>query len=424
MNRGEAVDRMEQHERPDAAHGEGRSCVPGIEDRYEGQVLERLEAHEFFDPRSLRWYRALYSQQRPGEGGEDLGDVEFLYERGLVAERGDRMSPTLAAVLVFGRARYVLQVLPGGVTDCQFIGTDYAEWSPDRRWTDRIFVESNLLQAWRILERRYLQNTPSPFRLDPQTMRRIDEPPGYVSFREGCINQLIHQDYADCGRTAFIRLYRDRTVFWNPGDAGAPAGELLGRTAKEVRNPLIAAAFRGIGLARQAGTGMRAIFANWEGLGHVPPVIRSDEVRNEFELSMLAEGEAEATGQAPAVPTRVPNMVSDRGDQVSSDMVSDQAATWLTARQRAIVAACDVPRSLTELMERAGVSHRSHFRQKHLKPLLDAGLVRMTNPDNPRSPNQRYVVVAHARFRSGLSNEDAMAIAVRATRLHRGRWED
>ena len=74
------------------------------------------------------------------------------------------------------------------------------------------------------------------------------------------------------------------------------------------------------------------------------------------------------------------------------ELDSDQVAFQLSARQRAIVAACDVPRSMAELMERAGVSHRSHFRQKHLKPLLEAGLVRMTNPGNPRAPNQRYVL--------------------------------
>ena len=73
-------------------------------------------------------------------------------------------------------------------------------------------------------------------------------------------------------------------------------------------------------------------------------------------------------------------------------MGSDQVLVRLTKRQRAIVEACDVPRSLAELMERAGVSHRSHFRTKHLNPLLKAGVVRMTNPDNPRAPNQKYVL--------------------------------
>ena len=57
------------------------------------------------------------------------------------------------------------------------------------------------------------------------------------------------------------------------------------------------------------------------------------------------------------------DMGSDHGDQVRADMDGDQAARRLSARQRAIVAACDVPRSLAELMERAGVSHRSHFRR-------------------------------------------------------------
>ena len=85
-------------------------------------------------------------------------------------------------------------------------------------------------------------------------------------------------------------------------------------------------------------------------------------------------------------------MDSDQGDQVRGDMDGDQVAARPSARQRAIVAACDVPRSLAELMKRAGVSHRSHFRRKHLTPLLESGLVRMTNPDNPRAPNQKYVL--------------------------------
>ena len=104
-------------------------------------------------------------------------------------------------------------------------------------------------------------------------MRRNDHPADYVSFREAVINQLIHQDYGDHGRTAFIRFYRDRTVFWNPGTPRPPTDELLDPTAKEVRNPAIVAGFpqhrseRAGGHRRaqpSSGTGAR--------LGHVPPV--------------------------------------------------------------------------------------------------------------------------------------------------------
>ena len=401
MNHEETSDRADRHARPDAERGGERFPQDDPTDQYDGRVLDELEAHEFFHPPSVRWYRSHFSGRNLGEG-QDLGDVEFLHERGLVVECGDRLAPTRAAVLVFGRPRYVLQALPRPVIDCQFIGANHDEGPPERHWTDRIVIEENLLQAWLTVAERYMQHSKRQFSIDAQTMRRDDDPPGYVSFREAFINQLIHQDYGDRGRTAFIRFYRDRTVFWNPGDAGAPAGELLDRTAKEVRNPLIAAAFRGIGLARQAGTGMRAIFHDWQHLGHAPPVIRSDEARSEFELTLVGEGvptvgtDAErvgsrADGDDPVDPPRA-DMVSDHGDQVRADMDGDHVAVRLTARQRAIVAACDVPRSLTELMERAGVSHRSYFRRKHLKPLLDAGLVRMTNPGNPRAPNQKYVL--------------------------------
>ena len=407
MNREEIADRTGRSEWPDAEFNEDRVLREPAEDPYERRVLEELEAHQFFHPASVRWYRSVFFDRSPVKE-QDLGDVEFLHERGLVVECGDRLAPTRAAVLVFGRPRYVRQVLPRPVIDCQFIGATYDEWSPDLRWIDRIVVEENLLQAWLTLVERYFRHAERPFSLDIQTMRRDDDPPGYVSFREAVVNQLIHQDYGDRRRTPFIRFYRDRTVFWNPGDGNAPTGDLLDRTAKEVRNPLIAAAFRGIGLAQQAGTGIRAIFRNWQRLGHAPPVIRSDEARSEFELSLLGEG-APTVERQPTVGTgaeRVDGRAvgdrrmdppsvdkgSDHGDQVPADMDGDHAARRLTARQRAIVAACEVPRSLAALMERAGVSHRSHFRRKHLKPLLEAGLVRMTNPGKPRAPNQKYVL--------------------------------
>ena len=407
MNREEAGDRVEHHGWPDAEHGEERFSQDGGSDQYDGGVLEELEAHQFFHPPSVRWYRSFFSGRNPGEA-QDFGDVEFLHDRGLVVECGDRLAPTRAAVLVFGRPRYVRQALPRPVIDCQFIGAAYDEGPPERHWTDRIVVEENLLQAWLIVAERYLRHAERPFSIDMRTMRRDDDPPGYVSFREAFINQLIHQDYGDRGRTAFIRFYRDRTVFWNPGDTDVPTGELLDRTAKEVRNPLIAAAFRGIGLARQAGTGIRAIFHDWQSLGHTRPVIRSDEARSEFELTLVGEGvpgvegrptegagaepmEDRGADDRPVDPPRA-DLGSDHGDQVRNDVDGDHAAHQLTARQRAIVEACDVPRSLAELMERAGVSHRSHFRRKHLKPLLEARLVRMTNPGNPRAPNQRYVL--------------------------------
>ena len=464
------------------------------EDRYDSRALAELDAHAFFDPESVRWYRSVFFDRNPGKH-QGFTDVEFLHEWGFMVECEDRLAPTRAAILIFGKPRYLRQVLPRPVIDCQFVDARFEDWWPDDRWADRVVVEDNLLQAWLILSERYFRHAERPFSLDMQTLRRNDHPPDYVSFREAVVNQLIHQDYGDHGRTAFIRFYRDRTVFWNPGDAHATTDELLDPTAKEVRNPTIVAGFRRIGLSEQAGTGVRAIFRNWRRLGHVPPIIRNDKARNAFELVLAREellneeqrlfqaqlgvrldesqaallafarrqgqlsvtdakavsgrtgpdarktlntllvqrlllppeagdtyrladhlrdlvssgDDGQSTSRSPETSggkrgaagtearrsggaERGAGEESDHGDHVAAARGTPQVLLKPTFRQRDILDACDVPRSLAELLERAGVSHRSYFRNKHLTPLLEAQLIRMTNPENPRAPNQKYVL--------------------------------
>ena len=257
-------------------------------DRYDDQPLGGLDAGEFFDPDAVRWYRRVFGDRNPGRT-QAASNPEFLHEWGFVVEHGGGLAPTRAAVLLFGRPRHLRRALGRPVVDCQFIDAAYDSWTTDRRWMDRVVVEENLIQAWLVLSERYVKHAERPFRLDPATLRRDDDPPDYVSFREAAINLLIHQDYGDPGRKASIRFFRDRTVFWNPGDAFAATDELLNPTEKDVRNPALVAAFRRIGLSEQAGTGVRAIFRNWQNLGHVPPVIGNDKARKAFELRLLRE---------------------------------------------------------------------------------------------------------------------------------------
>ena len=474
-------------------------------EQYDAQPLDGLDAEEFFDPASVRWYRRAFGDRNPGRS-QALSDPDFLTEWGFVVEHGDRLAPTRAAVLLFGRPRHLRRILHRPVVDCQFINAAFDSWTTDQRWTDRVVVEENLIQAWLMLSERYAKHAEHPFRLDPATLRRDDDPPDYVSFREAAINLLIHQDYGDHGRKASMRFFRDRTVFWNPGDAFATTDELLNSTEKDVRNPAIVAAFRRVGLSEQAGTGMRAIFRNWQSLGHVPPVVENDKAKKAFELCLLREellsedqrlfqaqlgvrlDEAQArlfafacrqgsasltdakavTGQTgPAartvldalvvqgllrpleegvrygiaehlagrfdtqasgrtsgdqvggdtgelvtdqVPGVLGNMVTDQVRSGTGDMVTEQAVSRLTEQQRRIIAACDVPRSLAELMARAGVTHRTFFRRTHLQPLVDAGIVAMTNPANPRASDQRYVLteagVALKASRIGTGGEE------------------
>ncbi|MCD4816773.1 MAG: hypothetical protein K8R06_10310, partial [Methanosarcinales archaeon] len=45
---------------------------------------------------------------------------------------------------------------------------------------------------------------------------------------------------------------------------------------------------------------------------------------------------------------------------------------------------------ITELMEIAGRTDRTKFRNQVLNPLIEAGLLEMTLPDKPRSSKQKY----------------------------------
>ncbi|MCP4214852.1 MAG: hypothetical protein GY765_09355 [bacterium] len=472
---------------------------------FDNQLLDDIDGAAFFDPPTVAWYRRLFRDKKDDRYAH-LGDADFLVECGFVKEVGQRLMPTRASVLLFGKARYVRQLQPGGIVDFQRIDYPFEQWTPEKRWHDREVVEENIIQAWQVLVQKYMRLAEHPFSVDSATLRRFDEPPDYISFREAAINLLVHQDYGDCGRKSVIKIFTDRTIFWNPGDAFVPMDQLLDPTEKEVRNPSIVAAFRRIGLSDQAGTGVRSIMNNWGSLGYVPPRIDNDRSEKTFQLVLqkeqilteqqrlfqaqlgvhLSEPEAAlfayacrqrsitltdaraVTGQGnrgaldvlkrlvtmvllrnvrenerweiaphlmpyfqqagaagdhadkekPGLVTdqvdgnaanmvtdqvdgNAANMVTDQVDGNAANMVTDHAAqtaavapllTELSHQQRQIIRACEVPRKQTELMQIVGLTHRSFFRQNHLKPLLQANLLRMTHPDKPTSSNQAYMV--------------------------------
>ena len=57
---------------------------------------------------------------------------------------------------------------------------------------------------------------------------------------------------------------------------------------------------------------------------------------------------------------------------------------------------------MTEIMGELGLTHRTFFRRNHLEPLLASGVLRMTHPDQPKHPDQAYVLTeAGARLKAG-----------------------
>ena len=50
----------------------------------------------------------------------------------------------------------------------------------------------------------------------------------------------------------------------------------------------------------------------------------------------------------------------------------------------------NVPLSAREMMKKLNLKSKQYFRKVYLNPSLDMGIIKMTDPDNPTSKNQKY----------------------------------
>lgn len=258
--------------------------------RYDSEPLPDFDVERCFDTSTVRWYRQRHSERNPGRY-EDLPDIEFLQQMACVVEKRHQLFPTLAGVLIFGTDAAFRQILQRPVVDFQVYREVKADYSAEARWADRLtpVPEENLLKTWQALVAFYGRHAEHPFAIDPGSLRRVDDPPDYVSFREATINLLIHQDFGEQTRWPTIRFFRDQSELFNPGDSFASREQLIDPGEKPVRNPSIVAVFRRIGLSDQAGSGMAAIFASWRRLGNVLPIIENDKVEKTFRLILPKE---------------------------------------------------------------------------------------------------------------------------------------
>jgi ATP-dependent DNA helicase RecG len=255
---------------------------------YESEAVD-LSVDACIDVATLTRYRQRFDEKHPGHACASFDAAHFLEHWALAVSVGENLRPTRAAVLLFGTGAALRTIMPRPLVDCRWAANPWDEPAPDERWLDRLLCEENLWTCWEQLADRYAQNATKPFALELGTMARRDRPEDFISFREAAINLLMHQDFEEITRSATIAFHPDRVVFENPGTARANKAELLEPGAKDVRNPLIVAMFRRVGLSEQAGTGIGAIFGDWRRRGRVPPEIINDVPSYSFRLSLLAK---------------------------------------------------------------------------------------------------------------------------------------
>jgi len=107
----------------------------------------------------------------------------------------------------------------------------------------------------------------------------------------------------------------------------------------------------------------------------------------------------------PGQPDLSTAQVEDQAGDLSTGQV--HTLTELSETHWKIIELCDVPRRLVEILEALGVTNRGYFKEHHLDPLIQSGIVAMTNPENPRASNQKYVITeAGAQLKAHRMSEE------------------
>jgi predicted HTH transcriptional regulator len=139
--------------------------------------------------------------------------------------------------------------------------------------------------------------------------------------------------------------------------------------------------FRELDLIEQWGSGVRRMFKEAEVLGLPQPEIIEVGMRVRF-IVYLAESLV------------LPSEIRTSKEQVGTKpgLSRDQVGTKLKLNndQIKVLHACVNESGITELMNVAGRSNRTKFRNQVLNPLLSNELIEMTQPYSPKSPTQKY----------------------------------
>ncbi len=179
-------------------------------------------------------------------------------------------------------------------------------------------------------------------------------------FREVISNLLIHREFANPFPAKLV-IEKDKVFTEN---SNKPNGNGIidpDNFSPFPKNPTIAKFFKEIGWVDELGSGVRNIYKyNKIYSGAEPIFIEGDVFKTTIPLVPLA------------------------GDHASGH---DRSQADRTAE---ILEYCGIPRSRGEIQEFIGITSRSYFREKVLNPLIRGGLLKLTIPDKPRSPNQKY----------------------------------
>lgn len=289
-------------------------------------------------------------------------DEKILQLQGIT----DRGKPTVAGVMMLGE--YPQAYFPQlSVTAMVVDGTEVGELGHNgERFIDNQRIEGTLTQmldAALAFIRRNIRNATI---IDDHGHRADRTEYPMIAVREIVLNALIHRDYSIHTDHSPIRivLYKDRMEVENPGGLyGRITVDELGKVSADTRNPFIAGGLEVMLGTENRFSGIPTIISEMKKAGLPPAIFESR--RGVFKVLLFNH------------------------QQMQSVEVNDMLPEPL----QKILAYCTEPRSRNEIAAHLGIETPSYVVKKHLRPLIEMELLRLTIPNAPKSKNQKYVTI-------------------------------
>lgn len=264
-----------------------RMLAEQVEDERDARILTGFTMEDI-DPDSLRIYRQMLRDEKPGHPYLEQDDFELL--KSLRGWRRDRQSGeaglTLAGLLMFGKWAAIQEGAPHYFVDYQ----ERPEAKAELRWVDRLVPDGawsgNLFDFYRRVYRKLITDLKVPFALKDGL--RQEDTPVHVALREALVNTLVHADYT--GRVPVLVVKRpDMFGFRNPGGLRLPIEQVVRGGESDCRNRILHQMFLMIGLGERAGSGIPKIYSGWRSQHWRPPALRQKDEPEQtlLELRML-----------------------------------------------------------------------------------------------------------------------------------------
>ena len=307
------------------------------------------------DQESLNQYITLLKQGKPHLSS--MKD-EMIYELVSIKRNSEI---TLSATLLFSPypQAYFPQLC---ITAIVVPGTELGETGvAGERFLDNQRIEGNIPDMLSGALQFVKRNMRTKTIINEKTGQREDRTDYPVTaIREAVINALVHRDYSihTEGMPIQLIMFQDRLEIRNPGGIyGRMRVDQLGKVQPDARNPVLASALEVMHITENRYSGI--------------PTIRMEMDRYQLE-------QPEFVDERGSFIVRLYHKTKEKTEAIHTEEAMD------------LILFCRTPRTRKEICEYLGLSSVTYAIQKHVLPLVEAGQLKMSLPDKPKSPRQLY----------------------------------